>query len=117
MIEKNWQSLIKSGKLEVHYLTQDLRSAEIIAEPLECGFGMTLGNALRRVLLSSLQGAAITSVKIEGVLHEFSAVPGVRDALSLVSQTAQQKPHASCQAMISRMEITSMTTFRTIDNQ
>ena len=79
MIEKNWQSLIKSGKLEVHYLTQDLRSAEIIAEPLECGFGMTLGNALRRVLLSSLQGAAITSVKIEGVLHEFSAVPGVRE--------------------------------------
>ena len=79
MIEKNWQSLIKSGKLEVHYLTQDLRSAEIIAEPLECGFGMTLGNALRRVLLSSLQGAAITSVKIDGVLHEFSAVPGVRE--------------------------------------
>jgi DNA-directed RNA polymerase subunit alpha len=79
VIEKNWQSLIKSGKLEVHYLTQDLRSAEIIAEPLECGFGMTLGNALRRVLLSSLQGAAITSVKIDGVLHEFSAVPGVRE--------------------------------------
>jgi DNA-directed RNA polymerase subunit alpha len=79
VIEKNWQSLIKSGKLEVHYLTQDLRSAEIIAEPLECGFGMTLGNALRRVLLSSLQGAAVTSVKIEGVLHEFSAVPGVRE--------------------------------------
>ena len=79
MIEKNWQSLIKSGKLTVHYLTPDLRSAEIIAEPLEAGFGMTLGNALRRVLLSSLQGAAITSVKIDGVLHEFSAVPGVRE--------------------------------------
>lgn len=79
MIEKNWESLIKSGKLTVRYLTQDLRAAEIIAEPLEPGFALTLGNALRRVLLSSLQGAAITSVKIDGVLHEFSAVPGVRE--------------------------------------
>jgi DNA-directed RNA polymerase subunit alpha len=56
-----------------------LRVAEIIAEPLEPGFGTTLGNSLRRVLLSSLQGAAITSVKIDGVLHEFSTVPGVRE--------------------------------------
>lgn len=79
MIEKNWESLIKSGKLTVRYLTQDLRSAEIIAEPLESGYALTLGNALRRVLLSSLQGAAITSVKIDGVLHEFSTVPGVRE--------------------------------------
>ncbi len=77
MIEKNWQSLIKSSKINVKYLDAELREAEIIAEPLERGFGMTLGNALRRVLLSSLQGAAITSVKIDGVLHEFSAIPGV----------------------------------------
>ncbi len=79
MIEKNWESLIKSGKLTVRYLTPDLRSAEIVAEPLEPGFALTLGNALRRVLLSSLQGAAINTVKIDGVLHEFSAVPGVRE--------------------------------------
>lgn len=79
MIEKNWESLIKSEKLTVRYLTQDLRSAEIIAEPLEPGFAITLGNALRRVLLSSLQGAAITTVKIDAVLHEFSSVPGVRE--------------------------------------
>lgn len=77
MIEKNWQSLIKSNKLNIKYIDPDLREAEIIVEPLERGFGMTLGNALRRVLLSSLQGSSITSVKIEGVLHEFSAIPGV----------------------------------------
>ena len=79
MIEKNWESLIKSNKLEVRFLTQDLRSAEVVIEPLEPGFGLTLGNALRRVLLSSLQGAAITSLKIDGVLHEFSTIPGVKE--------------------------------------
>lgn len=79
MIEKNWQTLIKSSKLVVNYFSQDLRDAEIIVEPLERGFGMTLGNSLRRVLLSSLQGAAITAVKIDGVLHEFSTVSGVRE--------------------------------------
>lgn len=77
MIEKNWQTLIKSNKLEVRYLDNALTSAEIVVEPLERGFATTLGNALRRVLLSSLQGAAITSLKIEGVVHEFTAVPGV----------------------------------------
>ena len=77
MIEMNWQSLIKSEKLNIKYLDANLREAEITVEPLERGFGMTLGNALRRVLLSSLQGSAITSVKIDGVLHEFSAIPGV----------------------------------------
>src|SRR5690606_6870442 len=51
----------------------------IVAEPLERGFGLTLGNALRRVLLSSLQGAAVTSLHIDGVLHEFSSIPGVRE--------------------------------------
>ncbi len=76
-IEKNWQALIKSNKLHVKYLDAELREAEIVVEPLERGFGMTLGNALRRALLSSLQGSAITSVKIEGILHEFSAIPGV----------------------------------------
>ena len=55
------------------------RVATVVAEPLERGFGMTLGNALRRVLLSSLQGAAVTAVQIDGVLHEFSSIPGVRE--------------------------------------
>lgn len=79
MIERNWQSMIKPSKIQVEYLTSNLREASVIAEPLERGFGLTLGNALRRVLLSSLQGSAITSIKIDGVLHEFSTIPGVRE--------------------------------------
>lgn len=79
MLQNNWQALIKPEKLEVRYTNQNLRSAEIIAEPLERGYGLTLGNSLRRILLSSLQGAAITSVKIEGVLHEFTTIPGVME--------------------------------------
>ena len=79
MIEKNWQELIRPMKPEVKPGHDPERSATIIAEPLERGFGMTLGNALRRVLLSSLQGAAITSLQIDGVVHEFSSIPGVRE--------------------------------------
>ncbi|MCH7937705.1 MAG: DNA-directed RNA polymerase subunit alpha [Proteobacteria bacterium] len=79
MIQKNWQELIKPTKLDVQPGADAARTATIIAEPLERGFGLTLGNALRRVLLSSLQGAAVTSVQIDGVLHEFSAIPGVRE--------------------------------------
>ena len=79
MIQKNWKELIKPSKLYVQPGADAMRTAVIVAEPLERGFGLTLGNALRRVLLSSLQGAAVTSVQIEGVLHEFSAIPGVRE--------------------------------------
>ncbi|MFQ5763922.1 MAG: DNA-directed RNA polymerase subunit alpha [Rhodospirillales bacterium] len=79
MIQKNWQELIKPTKLDVQPGTDATRTATIVAEPLERGFGLTLGNALRRVLLSSLQGAAVTSVQIDGVLHEFSSIPGVRE--------------------------------------
>ncbi|MBX9741250.1 MAG: DNA-directed RNA polymerase subunit alpha [Beijerinckiaceae bacterium] len=79
MIQKNWQELIKPNKLEVAPGDDPKRMATVVAEPLERGFGLTLGNALRRVLLSSLQGAAITSVQIDGVLHEFSSIPGVRE--------------------------------------
>jgi len=76
---RNWQELIKPAKLEVLSTRDRRRSATMVAEPLERGFGMTLGNALRRVLLSSLQGAAVTSVHIDGVLHEFSSIAGVRE--------------------------------------
>ncbi|MEL6520892.1 MAG: DNA-directed RNA polymerase subunit alpha [Pseudomonadota bacterium] len=79
MIHKNWQELIKPTQLEVRPGYDPLRQATAVAEPLERGFGLTLGNALRRVLLSSLQGAAITSVQIDNVLHEFSSVAGVRE--------------------------------------
>ncbi|MFQ5984201.1 MAG: DNA-directed RNA polymerase subunit alpha [Alphaproteobacteria bacterium] len=79
MIEKNWQDLIKPFKLSIEGGADPSREARIVAEPLERGFALTLGNALRRVLLSSLQGAAVTSVQIDGVLHEFSSIPGVRE--------------------------------------
>ncbi|MGV1014684.1 MAG: DNA-directed RNA polymerase subunit alpha, partial [Methyloceanibacter sp.] len=79
MLQKNWQDLIKPTKLNVVSGRDPERFATVVAEPLERGFGLTLGNALRRVLLSSLQGSAITSVHIDGVLHEFSSIPGVRE--------------------------------------
>ena len=79
MIQKNWQELIKPNKLDMVGGGDPRRTATIVAEPLERGFGLTLGNALRRVLLSSLQGAAVTSLQIDGVLHEFSSIPGVRE--------------------------------------
>ncbi|HEY1403710.1 MAG TPA: DNA-directed RNA polymerase subunit alpha, partial [Pyrinomonadaceae bacterium] len=71
--------MIKPNKLEVSPSEDPKRVATMVAEPLERGFGTTLGNSLRRVLLSSLQGAAVTAVHIDGVLHEFSSIPGVRE--------------------------------------
>jgi DNA-directed RNA polymerase subunit alpha len=79
MIHKNWLELIKPQQLAVKAGPDAQRNATLVAEPLERGFGLTLGNALRRVLLGSLQGAAITSVQIDNVLHEFSSVAGVRE--------------------------------------
>ena len=79
MIQKNWQELIKPTQLVVRPGNDPARQATVVAEPLERGFGLTMGNALRRVLMSSLQGAAITSVQIDNVLHEFSSVAGVRE--------------------------------------
>ena len=77
---KNWQELKKPSAIEKKVGGRDSsRHAVFVAEPLERGFGMTLGNSLRRVLLSSLQGAAVTSIKIEGALHEFSSLPGIRE--------------------------------------
>src|SRR5208337_1504327 len=78
-LQRNWQSLIKPEKLEVEPGADPSRIATVIAEPLERGFGLTLGNAIRRVLLSSLQGAAVKAVQIDGVLHEFSSIAGVRE--------------------------------------
>ena len=90
MIERNWRSLIRPEKLGVETGADAQRSATIVAEPLERGFGMTLGNALRRVLLSSLQGAAVTGLRIDGVLHEFSSIQGVReDVTDLVLNVKQ----------------------------
>ncbi|WP_119677647.1 DNA-directed RNA polymerase subunit alpha [Indioceanicola profundi] len=79
MIQKNWQTLEKPSKLDITPGNNPKREATIVAGPLERGFGLTLGNSLRRVLLSSLQGAAVTAIHIDGVLHEFSSIPGVRE--------------------------------------
>lgn len=77
-LTKNWDSLIKPS-IKVLEDKKNHSRMVILIEPLERGFGITIGNALRRVLLSSLQGAAITAVKIEGILHEFSSIPGVSE--------------------------------------
>ena len=79
MFEKNWRDLIKPKRLELDDKSLDSHYGKFVAEPFERGFGLTIGNSLRRILLSSLQGAAITSVRIKGVLHEFSTIPGVRE--------------------------------------
>ena len=79
MIHKNWDELIKPDQLNIKSGYDGQRIATIVAEPLERGFGLTIGNALRRVLLSSLQGSAVTAIQIDGVLHEFSSVAGVRE--------------------------------------
>jgi DNA-directed RNA polymerase subunit alpha len=90
MFQKNWQELIKPQKLKVDGGHDAGRSATITAEPLERGFGLTLGNALRRVLLSSLQGAAVTAIQIEGVLHEFSSIAGVREDVTDIVLNVKQ---------------------------
>ncbi|MCH8038216.1 MAG: DNA-directed RNA polymerase subunit alpha, partial [Proteobacteria bacterium] len=82
MLQKNWTEMIKPSKLDIQPGPDAKRGAKVVAEPLERGFGLTLGNALRRVLLSSLQGAAVTSIHVDGVLHEFSSIPGVREDLT-----------------------------------
>jgi DNA-directed RNA polymerase alpha subunit len=88
---KNWQELKKPNGLEKKSGTGDgKRKATFVAEPLERGFGLTLGNALRRVLLSSLQGAAVTSIKIENVLHEFSSLAGVREDVTDIVLNVKQ---------------------------
>lgn len=78
-VAKNWRDLIKPKALDVDKETLSQTYGKFVARPLERGFGITMGNALRRVLLSSLQGAAVTALKIDGVLHEFTAIPDVTE--------------------------------------
>jgi len=87
---KNWQELKKPNGLEKKPGGDSKRKLTFVAEPLERGFGLTLGNALRRVLLSSLQGAAVTSIKIENVLHEFSSLAGVREDVTDIVLNVKQ---------------------------
>ncbi|MEO3474742.1 DNA-directed RNA polymerase subunit alpha [Roseomonas sp. CAU 1739] len=89
VLERNWRSLIETQK-SVEMGTDPLRTATVVLEPLERGFGMTLGNALRRVLLSSLQGASVTAIRIDGVLHEFSSIQGVREDVTDIVLNVKQ---------------------------
>jgi DNA-directed RNA polymerase subunit alpha len=84
VLEKNWRDLIKPKALDVDKETLNTSYGKFIAKPLERGFGLTLGNSLRRVLLSSLQGAAVTGIKIDGVVHEFTSVPDVKEDVAEV---------------------------------
>lgn len=79
MMQTYWKNFIKPHQLNVRPDSVNPCCAEIVADPLERGFGLTLGTALRRILLSSLKGAAVTSIRIEGIQHEFDALPGVRE--------------------------------------
>ena len=81
-MQKSWKDLIRPKRLEVEKETLTPFYGKFTAEPFERGFGITIGNSLRRILLSSLQGAAITSVKIDGVLHEFSTIPGTKEDMT-----------------------------------
>ncbi len=100
MIQKNWQELIKPSSLSKEDIIPQVKST-ISIEPLERGFGTTLGNALRRVLLSSLQGGAVSAIKIDGVLHEFSSIPGVMEDVTeivlniktLALKVSEEGPH------------------------
>lgn len=78
-MQRNWRSIIRPKRIEIDEATHTPFYGEFSAQPLERGFGITFGNALRRILISSIQGAAIVSVRIDGVLHEFSTVPGVKE--------------------------------------
>jgi DNA-directed RNA polymerase subunit alpha len=79
LIYMNWQQMIKPEKVQV---TSNPTYGKFVCEPLERGFGITIGNSLRRIILSSLYGAAVTSVKFEGVMHEFSVIPGIIEDVS-----------------------------------
>lgn len=100
---KNWRDLIKPKQLQVEKETLSYTYGKFYAEPFERGFGTTLGNSIRRILLSSLQGAAVTAVRIKGVLHEFSSMQGVTEDVTdiiLNLKGVRLKLHTSDQAQI-----------------
>ncbi len=104
-MQKNWRELIKPKRLEIE--TPEANTyGKFECEPLERGFGITLGNALRRVLLSSLQGSAITNVKIDGVLHEFSTIPGVmEDVTDVILNLKEVRFRVSGDGILRRLHI------------
>ena len=89
---KNWKSLIKPSKIDIDQ-NDEKTFAKVTAEPLEKGYGLTIGNSLRRILLSSIRGTAVTAIQIDGVQHEYSSIKGVReDVLSLIHISEPTRP-------------------------
>ena len=88
--DRNWKELIRPNRPVIENSNDPSRKARLVIEPLERGYGTTLGNALRRILLSSLQGTAITGVQVDGVVHEFSAIPGVREDVTTIVLNLKQ---------------------------
>lgn len=90
MLQENWKTLIKPSDVKLTPGAAVERKAQLVVEPLERGFGLTIGNALRRILLSSIRGAAVTSIKVDGITHEFTSVPGVREDLTEIILNLKQ---------------------------
>ena len=88
-INQNWKALIKPNKLQIEN-SEDKSATTVVAEPLEKGYALTIGNSLRRILLSSIQGSAITAIQIDGVLHEFSSIKGVREDVTDIVLNVKQ---------------------------
>ena len=87
-------------KIAEHEISSDNRYGRFVVEPLERGYGITLGNSLRRIMLSSLPGSAVSNIKIDGVVHEFSSIPGVKEDVKItVSQTILMKPRLHTSTM------------------
>ena len=80
----------KMPKIELFEKSEDGKYGKFVVEPLERGYGLTLGNSLRRIMLSSLVGTAVSSIKIEGVLHEFSSIPGVKEDVTEIVMNIKQ---------------------------
>ena len=77
--------------IEIAEISEDKRYGKFVVEPLERGYGTTLGNSLRRIMLSSLPGAAVSQVKIDGVLHEFSSIPGVKELIKNLTENLKEQ--------------------------
>ena len=84
---------IEKPNITIAHLSEDGKSGTFVVDPLERGYGITLGNSLRRIMLSSLQGVAVTSIKIDGVLHEFSTIPGVKEDVTAFQHHPQDRDH------------------------
>ena len=107
---------IEKPKIEITEISDDGRYGRFVCEPLERGYGITIGNSLRRMLLSSLEGAAVTSVRVDGVLHEFSTIAGVRDDVTNIILNIKRfpesgKPYLYCFHYIFSLKIRMITKY------